>query len=490
MAFTNTFHSSAKGHAIGGAGKLSAVQKHNERGYFSFYYDSSKIHSVIGDVSNLAADVEDYINEKFQPAVDEYNEKQKRNDRKIKVSPFEHFCNNKKLDIANEVIFQVGDMDFWSKERIETEIIRNGKKKILNDFSDEVKKVMDSIFEKQALAYEQIYETHANEILSAIEEDYEKAKSFILSLNEEELKQFEKIQKKKDKKTELKNLTVEQKEKFESFLNSKATIEFVDDKRIFSRIKNKEMTIKLINLTSHYDEKSPHAHGVSVCSCKGYEKSLSERVAKSIVLNKWTLSILQDRMHEIAKEEMTKHPELFNIELQEKQPGRNYDFTIDGYIRNQLEKEVKNLKEERAALENEIADLTSIKTLAERDAVASDVLKEINEVTESWNEVDVFMTALKEDLEYRNGITLKNIVADFLWEWQELRDRTSALFSVIAEKIKNIDVFEKLKHLPALERKAPGLQERLNKATKESEHVNKTASEVVKKVIKEKEQDL
>lgn len=121
MSMTNTFHSSTKGNSIRSKGKLSAVQRHNERGYFSFDYDKSKIFSLIGDASQLVISVENYINTQFQSTVDEYNEKQKRADRKIKKTPFEYFSDNKNLDIANEIIFQIADKEFWSATRTEKE---------------------------------------------------------------------------------------------------------------------------------------------------------------------------------------------------------------------------------------------------------------------------------------------------------------------------------------------------------------------------------
>ena len=47
MSITNTFHSSGKGDAVGNKGKLSSVQRHNERGYFSFEYSPNKIHNLM-----------------------------------------------------------------------------------------------------------------------------------------------------------------------------------------------------------------------------------------------------------------------------------------------------------------------------------------------------------------------------------------------------------------------------------------------------------
>ncbi len=192
MSITNSFHSSRKNNSIGGKGKLSGVQLHNERGYFSFDYDKNKIFSLIGDVSQLTNSVENYINSKFQSAIDEYNEKQKRADRKITKTPFEYFSDNKNLDIANEIVFQIGDKIFWSATRIEKEKTVNGKKYIIKNFPDEVKMIMNNIFIKQAKAYENIYKTHSKKILERIMKDYSFSKEIISSFTEDEIKLFSK----------------------------------------------------------------------------------------------------------------------------------------------------------------------------------------------------------------------------------------------------------------------------------------------------------
>ena len=62
---TNSFHSSKGEHSISNATKLSKVQNHNERGYFSWEYDQSKIFNIFGNMNTLCDDVKKYINDKF-----------------------------------------------------------------------------------------------------------------------------------------------------------------------------------------------------------------------------------------------------------------------------------------------------------------------------------------------------------------------------------------------------------------------------------------
>ena len=58
--------------------------------------------------------IEDYTNERFQPVIDEYNKKQKRNDRKIKTPYVEWHKNNGnlsqgKVSLAYECVIQIGE---------------------------------------------------------------------------------------------------------------------------------------------------------------------------------------------------------------------------------------------------------------------------------------------------------------------------------------------------------------------------------------------
>ena len=505
MSMTNTFHSSTKGNSIGGKGKLSAVQLHNERGYFSFDYDKNKIFSLIGDVSQLTKSVENYINLNFQSTIDEYNEKQKRADRKIKKTPFEYFSDNKNLDIANEIVFQIADKEFWSATRIEKEKVVNGKKHIIKDFPFEVKMIMNNIFLKQVKAYEDIYKTHSDEILRRIMKDYEFSKEIISSFTEDEFAFFSKGKglKKAEKLEYINTLTDEQKEKYERFLSAEATIDFVEKKRIIERIKDGNMTIKIINLTSHFDEWSPHGHGVSVCSVKGFENGLNERVAKSVVLNKWSLEVIQDVMHDIAEKEMAKYPELFTVKLEEKQKGRNYDFSVFGYkmmkyqeeldrlirnlhdlenkiteaekeheetkdfyrsMENQIDKSVRKKYNEALNLTNQIEKLTEIKSESEKSEVITEMELIVNKVIDMVKRVNEFTFSVREE-EKHGGLQIATLAKDFAWDWQQINESVFTLLKTLLERIKSMVIFEKIKDLNVSDSDILNLQDRISKAT-------------------------
>lgn len=65
----------------------------------------------------------------------------------------------------------MGDKEFWDRWRTDT-IIQTAKgERVLKDFPEEVKTVMDDIFRRQGEAYERIYATHGAEILARMTRD-------------------------------------------------------------------------------------------------------------------------------------------------------------------------------------------------------------------------------------------------------------------------------------------------------------------------------
>lgn len=123
-----SFHISAKSNAIRTSNKLSNTLKHNLRSYSE---KAGKENVVLIGSDNAKDGYKDFMttwNNQFAAATIEYNQKQKREDRKIK-DYFKHV--EGKQDVAVECIIQVGNMDFWK------------------DYSLEEKKKMTEIYKKQ-----------------------------------------------------------------------------------------------------------------------------------------------------------------------------------------------------------------------------------------------------------------------------------------------------------------------------------------------------
>ena len=99
---------SLSNNAIQNANDLSRVNKHNLRDY-----DKNKeLIRVIYGSNNIINDVKDLYLKEFEESKIEYNNKQTREDRKIK-DYFKKVCESQN-DIACEIIIELGDMDFWN----------------------------------------------------------------------------------------------------------------------------------------------------------------------------------------------------------------------------------------------------------------------------------------------------------------------------------------------------------------------------------------
>lgn len=120
MALSYSFHLSNKSHAVSNTSKLNGVCKHNERRYKSSRsYDKENIKVMYSRTSeNLYKDVQQVYHDEFDEALKEFNQKQNRDDRKIK-DYLKHVSDSKSNDVAAEIIIQIGDQDFWKDRSME-----------------------------------------------------------------------------------------------------------------------------------------------------------------------------------------------------------------------------------------------------------------------------------------------------------------------------------------------------------------------------------
>lgn len=104
---------------------------------------------------------------------------------------------------------------------------------------------------------------------------------------------------------------------------------------------------KIASAVIHYDEKSPHLHVVGVPVHEGYKKGLEKQVAKTKVFTQNSLSMLQDKMRERAQVRMKDMDIFKDMELKEKEKGRNKD--IPKYALGEfyeMERTKEHIKEE------------------------------------------------------------------------------------------------------------------------------------------------
>ncbi|HIT11230.1 MAG TPA: plasmid recombination protein, partial [Candidatus Pelethosoma merdigallinarum] len=99
---------SLSNNAIQNARGLSRVDKHNYRKYDN----NTELIEIIRGTSSLYDDVKKLYEEEFKEAVDEYNSRQTRDDRKI-TDYFKKISDNSKNDLACEIIIELGDKKYW-----------------------------------------------------------------------------------------------------------------------------------------------------------------------------------------------------------------------------------------------------------------------------------------------------------------------------------------------------------------------------------------
>ena len=167
--------------AIQNAKQLSDANKHNLRDYDK---NRDDIFVIYGS-NNLFNDVRGLYLQEFEQAKLEYNEKQTREDRKIK-DYFNKISQDSQRDLACEIIIELGDMDFWKDKDMKY------KKRMSDVYNEQVKDLMKVVPEfKVANAVIHYDETspHMHIIGVPVKVDYKKgmkkqvAKSQIFTKN-------------------------------------------------------------------------------------------------------------------------------------------------------------------------------------------------------------------------------------------------------------------------------------------------------------------
>ena len=113
--------------AIQNSSHLTRVDKHNYRKYDNKAEDIV----IVRGTASLVDDVKNLYKQEFQKSVDEYNNKQVREDRKIK-DYFTNVSNNTKNDLACEIIIELGNKKYWDTKDKEF------KRKMTNVFIKQV----------------------------------------------------------------------------------------------------------------------------------------------------------------------------------------------------------------------------------------------------------------------------------------------------------------------------------------------------------------
>ena len=119
---------SLSNNSIQNATQLSRVDKHNYRKYD---YKQDNIVIIRGS-NSLVNDVKELYKKEFDKSLKEFNDKQTRNDRKIK-DYFNHISNDNKHDLACEIIIELGNKEYWDSKDM------NFKKRMISVYTKQVK---------------------------------------------------------------------------------------------------------------------------------------------------------------------------------------------------------------------------------------------------------------------------------------------------------------------------------------------------------------
>lgn len=139
-------HISNKKSGITSKTKLEGVAKHNLRKYKSGDYSANNI-VILQGTKNLVRDVKAVYHQEFDDALKDYNERQKREDRKI-ADYFEHVA-NKEQDMAVEIIIQLGDRQYWKENKFNKIYM----KRIYGCLLDELKRLFPNFIVANAVVH-------------------------------------------------------------------------------------------------------------------------------------------------------------------------------------------------------------------------------------------------------------------------------------------------------------------------------------------------
>ena len=118
---------SLSNNAIQNIKQLGKVNHHNLRKYDN----QLELINTIKGTNDIINDVKDLYLELFEEAKLEYNNKQKRDDRKIE-NYFDKISNDTKHDLACEIIIELGDMKYWENKS------QKDKLKMVDVFKDQI----------------------------------------------------------------------------------------------------------------------------------------------------------------------------------------------------------------------------------------------------------------------------------------------------------------------------------------------------------------
>ena len=178
----------------------------------------------------------------------------------------------------------------------------------------------------------------------------------------------------------------------------------------------------IANAVIHYDEDSPHIQVIGVPVSSGYKRGLSKQCSKTRVFTKASLEKLQDVLRERALVGMEKNPEIFrNVSLKPKEPGRNFDYSEEYYIRKKKGK-LDEIEEELTGKRRALSEIE------EKTKNAEEQLNYMTELTRREQETFAIVPFQKNDVFPVQGKTKKVLSIDSERRTVVMRDESRDTF--------------------------------------------------------------
>ena len=168
MAFSYSFHLSAKSHSVNTTGKIGQVSRHNLREYESADYDRDQIEILRGSNTSILDSVKEIYHKEFDEALERYNDG-RRADRQI--DDYLKHVSDSRGDVAAELIIQIGDMDFWEGKTMDE------KKQMSDIFKgqlEELEKLAPNFKIASAVVHYDEKSPHMHVVGVPVADDYEK----------------------------------------------------------------------------------------------------------------------------------------------------------------------------------------------------------------------------------------------------------------------------------------------------------------------------
>ena len=154
-------------------------------------------------------------------------------------------------------------------------------------------------------------------------------------------------------------------------------------------LKQEVPELLITNATIHQDETSPHMHVIAIPVGYGFKQGMTMQCSKTRVFTQNRLLRLQEVMRENAEMLMQKYISQ-DFKMDEKQKGRNHDYTKEEYIALKKSEELRNeVKSE----------------LKQNDEIKNQVIAELNneKIKELAKERGVSIRQIEEKLGFGNG---------------------------------------------------------------------------------------